>query len=91
MLANAAHIPAAPTDEHLTALEMLAEGRITRAYFEEMTGARSRSRHLLEAAIEARQQNGGGDRTARMTDRHRRPAARPEPVSPPTLRLVGTW
>lgn len=85
---NAA-ITAAQPEENYSAIELLAEGRITRAYFEEMSGARRRGRHLLEAAINARTQNTTGDRE-RGTDRHRRPAARPEPV-PHQLRLVGSW
>lgn len=76
-------------EESLTALEMLAEGRITRAYFDEMSGARRRSRRLLEAAIDARQQNLTADR-ARGPVRHRRAAARPD-QPPHRLRLVGGW
>ncbi|MCC6677037.1 MAG: hypothetical protein IT436_07830 [Phycisphaerales bacterium] len=87
MLMNAAN--PVQSDENISAIELLAEGRITRAYFEEMSGARRRGRRLLEAAIDARLQNMTGDR-GRSTERHRRPAARPEPA-PHQLRLVGSW
>lgn len=87
MLTNAA--AAFQPDETLTAIEMLAEGRITRAYFEEMTAARRRSRRTLEAMIDSRMQSQTGDRD-RGTERHRRPVARPEPA-PHQLRLVGSW
>lgn len=87
MLAQSiSHPSATQHEETIAALSGLADGKINRAFVEEMLLARGRSRTALEAAIRNRAQN---DEAARAHDRHRRHEARQDLA--PHLRLVGSW
>lgn len=82
-------------EEGLSALALLAHGKITRAAFEEMVVARRRGLAALEAAIQTRAQGAAVERP-RMNDRHRRSSLRaeapaPTPAHAPGLRLAGSW
>lgn len=77
-------------EEGLSALALLAHGKITRAAFEEMVVARRRGRAALEAAIQTHSQ--GAIERPRVNERHRRSSLRAEAQAPISgLRLAGSW